>query len=89
MLRLIVTVMDETGELANWCLQSSEFDVTVVHGVVLNPETMDASFCLPEIGMDESSLEDDVPVLMITEGQTVQKSPNGGMFWHSSGLMRT
>lgn len=50
-----------------WRLRLSEFDFEALHQADVKHEAADALSLLPTTRMDESLLEDDVPVLTITK----------------------
>lgn len=58
---------DATSRLAQWRLRLSEFDPNIVHQVRVTHQAADAHFRLHTTGTDESSLEDDIPVLTVMD----------------------
>lgn len=69
----ILNVMDATGNLARWRIRLSAVDSVVVHRAGVEHHAADALSALPTTKMDESPLEDDVPLLTIAEAQPKEK----------------
>lgn len=75
---------DATGKLARGGLRLLEFDFEFIHQAGIKHQMADTSWCWPATGMDESSLDEDVPVLTITEGQPEgEETTAGAEIWHS------
>ena len=55
---------DATGKLARWQLRLSELEFDVVHRAVIKHQAADALSRLETSGADDSSLQDEIPVLL-------------------------
>lgn len=61
---------DMRGKGDRWRLCLSESDIEVVHQAYVKPQAASALSCVQRTGMDESLLENDVPVFLINEAQS-------------------
>ena len=66
-LRWIMNLANASGRLARWRLRLQEFDFEVVHRAGSVHMAPDAMSRLPTDGADDSELNDDVPVLVISD----------------------
>lgn len=60
---------DRTAILASWRLQLSELDFEAVHQAFVEHQAANALFCSPTTTVSKYPLNENVPVLAITEGQ--------------------
>lgn len=88
-LRWITNMTEATGKLVRWHLRLSEFDFEVVHWGGVKHEAAEALSRLEKTGMEKSPLEDDIPVLTITEVQPEEENIlTGTKFWCSLLVMK-
>lgn len=66
---------DSTGNLTRWCLELSELDLEVVHSGGVKFRPADGLSRLTVSRIKKPLLDDDVPVLKITEAHQERERP--------------
>ena len=64
-LRWILNLSDATGRLARWRLRLADYDYTVEHRRGIVHQAADALSRLPSDGMDETPLDDEIPLFLV------------------------